>query len=378
MNNTISLEEHTVAGKAIMFYIAQDETIMTYSYDGCHNNNSKIKLQANITEYIVKYNEEDILITRDINSSKLYNFELGGLDYNISIELSSKLEVKLIKEFIEKCIEYYKEDIMEMKFKAGQISMFVYDKFWVSLSKRDKRSINSLYLPNKYKIINDIKKFIKPKTKEQYKLLGIPYKRNYLLEGLPGTGKSSLVHVIASELDLSICILNFTNNIDDITFTRALQKLPKKSILLLEDIDCLFMDRKANDNLKNIITFSGLLNALDGIVCKSGLITFMTTNYSNKLDPALKRPGRIDKVYQFSYVKPKEIKEMYNIFYPSGVDIDKFLKIVKNDNKLKLTTAMLQEYFYTCLIDDLSIIDNYNLLESIYNEHKQNTQDYYL
>jgi len=42
------------------------------------------------------------------------------------------------------------------------------------------------------------------------------------------------------------------------------------------------------------LTFSGFLNALDGIRSKDGTITIMTTNHKEKLDPALIRPGRCD------------------------------------------------------------------------------------
>ena len=40
--------------------------------------------------------------------------------------------------------------------------------------------------------------------------------------------------------------------------------------------------------------FPGLLNALDGVVASEGRLTFMTSNYPERLDPALIRPGRVD------------------------------------------------------------------------------------
>ena len=44
----------------------------------------------------------------------------------------------------------------------------------------------------------------------------------------------------------------------------------------------------------NRLTFSGLLNAIDGVTSTEGRIVFMTTNYVDRLDPALIRPGRVD------------------------------------------------------------------------------------
>ena len=71
----------------------------------------------------------------------------------------------------------------------------------------------------------------------------------------------------------------------------AISKIPEKAILLLEDVDALFVDRKANDSNKSLVSFSGILNVLDGMARKNGLITFLTTNYRNELDPALIRPS---------------------------------------------------------------------------------------
>ena len=65
---------------------------------------------------------------------------------------------------------------------------------------------------------------------------------------------------------------------------RALRRLPKKAIFVLEDIDVLFKERKENDNYKSMISFSGLLNSLDGMAFKDDLITIMTTNYECNLD----------------------------------------------------------------------------------------------
>ena len=42
------------------------------------------------------------------------------------------------------------------------------------------------------------------------------------------------------------------------------------------------------------VTFSGLLNAIDGVASQEGRLFFMTTNHIEKLDPALIRPGRCD------------------------------------------------------------------------------------
>lgn len=63
--------------------------------------------------------------------------------------------------------------------------------------------------------------------------------------------------------------------------------------------------KAAYDGL-NRVTFSGLLNCLDGVASTEARILFMTTNYLNRLDPALVRPGRVDvKEYIGTYRKTR-------------------------------------------------------------------------
>src|SRR5690606_24910024 len=89
--------------------------------------------------------------------------------------------------------------------------------------------------------------------------------------------------------------------------------LTENSVVVFEDIDCLFKKRKVSDDKNddsiksmfdsdsdNNISFSGFLNALDGFMAPSnGNLFFYTTNYPELLDPALLRPGRIDKKIHF-------------------------------------------------------------------------------
>jgi chaperone BCS1 len=53
---------------------------------------------------------------------------------------------------------------------------------------------------------------------------------------------------------------------------------PKKSIILIEDVDAIFTERKNADKL-NALTFSGFLNAIDGVRSQEGRILIMTTNF---------------------------------------------------------------------------------------------------
>ena len=76
---------------------------------------------------------------------------------------------------------------------------------------------------------------------------------------------------------MGVALLSFTRKMEDSDFMRALRRLPDDTILVIEDIDTLFESRKKNDENKNNITFSALLNTLDGIAHSHGQIIIMKT-----------------------------------------------------------------------------------------------------
>jgi len=66
------------------------------------------------------------------------------------------------------------------------------------------------------------------------------------------------------------------------------------------------------------VSFSGLLNALDGVASQQGRVTFMTTNHIENLDPALIRPGRCDVVVEIPHATPSQIRRMFRRFFPKA------------------------------------------------------------
>jgi chaperone BCS1 len=92
---------------------------------------------------------------------------------------------------------------------------------------------------------------------------------------------------------------------------------PERSIVLLEDIDAAFNRRvqTSEDGYKSAVTFSGLLNALDGVASAEERIIFMTTNHFDKLDPALVRPGRVDVKELLDDATPEQVERLFNRFY---------------------------------------------------------------
>lgn len=172
---------------------------------------------------------------------------------------------------------------------------------------------------------------------------GIPWRRGYLLYGPPGTGKTSVIKALASELDLDLSVVNLAaERLDDQQFCTLLGSAPARSILLFEDIDAVFREREAETAGRGI-TFSGLLNAIDGVMSQEGHMLFMTTNHIERLDPALIRPGRIDWRREIGLADGKQAARMFQAFYPDRVDLAEAF-VAALDGRV-LAPAALQGHF---------------------------------
>ncbi|ESO07531.1 hypothetical protein HELRODRAFT_75858 [Helobdella robusta] len=188
---------------------------------------------------------------------------------------------------------------------------------------RKRRPLSSVVLDKKLAeyIECDIKDFLK--NQSWYTERGIPYRRGYLLHGPPGCGKSSFITALAGELEFGICLLNLNQTgLSDDRLNHLLSVAPQQSIILLEDVDAAFASRDLTKENPGVyqgmgkLTFSGLLNALDGVASSEGRIIFMTTNYPERLDKALVRPGRVDVKLLIDYCSDYQLQQMFLKFYP--------------------------------------------------------------
>jgi chaperone BCS1 len=188
---------------------------------------------------------------------------------------------------------------------------------WSELKQRSLRSPDSVVLRGGHmeELIADARRFLA--SRQWYLDRGIPYRRGYLLHGPPGTGKSSAVIAVASALQMDIAILSLAStSLDDSQLADLLAELPVNAVALIEDIDCAFSGRGQEPDKASKLSFSGLLNAIDGVAAGEGRLLFATTNHLERLDPALIRPGRIDKKLEVLYADRDQLLRIFLRFFP--------------------------------------------------------------
>ncbi|KAI5788971.1 hypothetical protein DFH27DRAFT_216771 [Peziza echinospora] len=242
---------------------------------------------------------------------------------------------------------------------------------WDVGRSKTSRDIKTVIMEDRDKdlILRDTREYLNPVTARWYAARGLPYRRGYLFHGPPGTGKTSLTLALAGELKLNLYIFNLASSeVTDEILGQLFLALPKKCIVLLEDIDCAGVGKRgeqkapkswpqsngAADTIQQKasefkssgsavsspesrpstrrakdegVTLSGLLNAIDGVASHEGRILIMTTNHREQLDPALIRPGRVDVEIELSHSSTESIRriftEIYNHNEPSKRDPEK-------------------------------------------------------
>ncbi|KAL9130415.1 MAG: hypothetical protein Q9217_001382 [Psora testacea] len=226
----------------------------------------------------------------------------------------------------------------ELAQKSTEGKTIVYTSRGVSWERfgepRRKRPIDSVILDKgvKERILDDVKGFLG--SGKWYYDRGIPYRRGYLFHGPPGSGKSSFIQALAGELDYNIAMLNLSERgLTDDRLNYLLTIIPRRTLVLLEDADAAFSNRRTQTDADGYrganVTFSGLLNALDGVASAEERLLFLTTNYVERLDNALVRPGRVDMTVRLGEPSRWQASELWNRFYgeldPQGVYRSRFL-----------------------------------------------------
>lgn len=293
--------------------------------------------------------------------------------------------MNVLDKFINNCVKEY-ENLN--KFKDDRQYIFQYKNsekcesklelhFSEYLMEHNKDLLVNIFFEDKDKLINYIKPFIyNPDEKinigeEKYKRSGFTFKAGILFYGSPGCGKTSTIKAILKYTNRHGIIINLNkiqtcDELENIFRKREFKGKTlngKQLCYILEDCDAIddnnnvIQSRTKNDETNSVklsemnelsqfgklvelanaptvklfksqedsVNLSCFLNILDGIIELHGVMIIMTTNYPEKIDSALIRPGRFDFKYEFKRASKKVIKEMLAFkFELSEKEINKY------------------------------------------------------
>lgn len=227
--------------------------------------------------------------------------------------------------------------------ELNRIAIYVpspYNNEWTRARLGNNRKLDSVVLKRGQKeaILDDLKRFFAGRSR--YETLGIPWRRGYLLYGPPGTGKTSLVTALASELSLNVCVLSLASpNVTDEKIGNLLASVPRRSVILIEDVDAFFTQRaKADAAVK--VSYSGFINALDGVAAHEGSVVFLTTNHPQLIDEAAIRSGRVDFRMELGLCDRDQLARMFRKFFDDEAAAAQFADSVAPD---RWSPAQVQE-----------------------------------
>ncbi|KAK7307514.1 hypothetical protein VNO77_40650 [Canavalia gladiata] len=314
---------------------------------------------------------EDIKLKWKLETSKnepdhhksLYNMQLFILSFD------EKHRDKVMNKYISHVLNTYQT------MKAEQRTIKIHSlnsRYWLTSDLTHPASFDTLALDPKKKkdIIDDLDRFLR--RKDLYNKVGKPWKRGYLLYGPPGTGKSSLIAAMANYLKFDVYDLELTSVHSNSDLMRALRDTTNRSIIVIEDIDCnkevlvrsttnsvrltnsfsdsdsdsdSDFDNKAVEVKGRSFTLSGLLNYMDGLWSSGGeeRIIIFTTNHRERIDPALLRPGRMDKQIHLSFLKGKAFRILASNYLDIEGDHPLFEQIEGLLEKIQVTPAIVAE-----------------------------------
>ncbi len=276
---------------------------------------------------------------------------------NIIVDLySTKSSIQEIKAFVDDITRDYLMKITHLRENKKfiySLSKLVYDdstcERWTETVFDSTRTFKNLFFDKSDAVISKIDFFLK--NRDWYYDKGLPYTLGIGLHGPPGTGKTSFIKALANHtgrhiVSISLKLVKTKSQLESVFFESRYNTDNKKGtigfdqkIIVFEDIDCIgdiVMDRekkKANTQAKqatqiikveekdsvvktllqpdDIITLDDILELWDGIREASGRIMVISSNHYEDLDPAIKRPGRIDITLEMGYASREIVGRMY-------------------------------------------------------------------
>ena len=279
-----------------------------------------------------------VFVTRTVNKNQ-----------KITVDTSIRVFFARKRKFLERLEnEVSRLAIENLDRRKGSDFVNVYygSRMYTGITKKFKRGMDSIFLDGNghEELLGDIRKFLS--NRETYQKMNYPYKYSALIYGVPGSGKTSTILAIASELKKDVEYVNLAT-------TSAIDLLDRMNshsgrIFVFEDIDAVGFSANKNrgedDQEKDkdldddddwdddkmpsgTLSLSDLLNITDGLLSSDGTICIFTTNHKERLDPAFLRAGRMNKTIEFRYMSPETAGRM--VSHHLGIEIGGFRDGIK-------------------------------------------------
>lgn len=250
------------------------------------------------------------------------------------------------------------ESVRKSQVRPSDKYIYISNGDYFQRIKKIKKDYNDKLLPKQFlDVLESIKDFFD--SEQWYVDSGIPYKKGYMLYGIPGTGKSKAAVMISDMLNRDLYMVRGEDitNIGELTRT-----VPEGSVILIEEIDTVGMKARENnseseeendedadkgskvvevpkknseyssylDDMGNFM-LSKLLNSLDGVISYRGSVLIATTNHIEKIDHAVLRAGRFDVHSEFKAYEPDLVAKCFKSFYnyDGNVECNKECTIAK-------------------------------------------------
>jgi hypothetical protein len=313
--------------------------------------------------------EIDSDIYFELKELKHTDGQLESIKFQI---FSYEHEVQYLQSFIDRCNGDYERRIAN---KLGT-DLYYFDMVTQSKSKKSMqntlpnthilytkhkfqttRSFDNVFFEQRDKVKNHVQFFLT--RKDWYEKKGIPYTLGFMFHGGPGCGKTSTIKAISntarrhilnihlseikSKAQLRHLFFNEEIHVYNGTTTERFTIPIHERLYVIEDIDAMgdavlkrewkkpveekpkpksgdpWLDKETDEDAKETIDLSFLLNLLDGTLEASGRILAISSNFPDRIDRALIRPGRIDMIIHFKKCNRQILQEMVNSFYDINI-----------------------------------------------------------